>query len=59
MKYPNIKPDQGEQPDINQRRYPEDNIEVAGNTDQQTEEARRHTPDKTTNKGNSGSSGTK
>ena len=29
MKYPNIKPQQGEQTDINQRRYDEDTIEIA------------------------------
>ncbi len=35
MKYPNIKPKQGEQRDINQRRYPPDTIELAGPRDQQ------------------------
>ena len=30
MKYPHIKPPQGEQRDINQRQYPADNIELAG-----------------------------
>lgn len=30
MTYPNVKPPQGEQQDINQRRYPADNIELAG-----------------------------
>lgn len=30
MKYPNIKPQPGEQQDISQRRYPADNIELAG-----------------------------
>ena len=29
MKYPNIKPQQGEQADINQRRYDDDTIEIA------------------------------
>ncbi len=30
MKYPNVKPQHGEQKDVNQRRYPSDNIELAG-----------------------------
>ena len=29
MRYPNIKPQQGEQTDINQRRYDDDTIEIA------------------------------
>lgn len=36
MKYPNIKPQQGEEQDVNQRRYPDDNIEIAGKSDQET-----------------------
>lgn len=30
MKYPHVKPPQGEQQDVNQRQYPADNIELAG-----------------------------
>jgi len=30
MRYPNVKPPEGEQQDVNQRRYPADNIELAG-----------------------------
>lgn len=36
MKYPNIKPQQGGQEDVNQRRYDDDTIEIDVGTNQMT-----------------------
>ena len=36
MKYPNIKRQQGEQEDVNQRRYDDDTIEIDVGTNQMT-----------------------
>lgn len=49
MKYPNVKPQQGEQKDINQRRYPSDTIELAGPQDQKR--AENHTAANNPNEG--------
>lgn len=44
MRYPNIKPQKGEQKDVNQRRYPSDNIELAGPSDKVGENAAANSP---------------